>query len=196
MNKVPSDKRFIETHGIQKPIVLGHSMGGKTAMTFAVKYPDLLEKLIVVDIAPRGYPVHHDVILEGLFSINLDSLESRQEADQQLARFVPDMGTRQFLLKNLTRNSEGQFEWRINLKVINDTIQIIGKGMDKGLSEALPTLFIRGLKSHYIKDEDFDLIYQLFPGAQIESVANAGHWVHAEKPQELIGLVRGFLGKV
>jgi len=164
-------------------------------MTFAVNHPDKFKKLIVVDIAPKTYGLHHDSILEGLNSINLSTLSSRKEAEDQLASYVPDLGTRQFLLKNLARDNDGKFTWKLNLNTISENIETIGLGLEKGLSKPKPVLFIRGRKSNYIKDEDFDKIYSMFPGSKIETIENAGHWVHAEQPQELLRMVKEFINK-
>ena len=185
--------KFIQEHEVHEPHILGHSMGGKTAMWFAAQYTDLWDKLIVVDIGPKAYPVHHRTILDGLMSINMDTLSSRNEADQQLAKYVPELGVRQFLLKNLARNGQG-FQWKINLPVINDTIEIIGEGMEERMVTEKKVLFARGAKSDYVKDEDMPLIKTLFPNADLETVEGAGHWIHAEKPREMLALVNRFLG--
>lgn len=184
---------FIEEHGIENPSILGHSMGGKTAMNFAINHADKWDKLIVVDIAPRAYPVHHDTILKGLKSIDVDNLKSRGEADKQLAEYVKDMGTRQFLLKNLARKSDGGFEWKINLPVIDKKIEAMGEGIEQQLAIEKDVLFIRGEKSDYIQDRDNILIVQLFPNSEVKTVKNAGHWVHAEQPKALLEMVTEFL---
>ncbi|ELR70727.1 Putative esterase/lipase ybfF [Fulvivirga imtechensis AK7] len=185
---------FINEHGIEKPYILGHSMGGKTAMKFAITHADMWKKLIVVDIAPKAYPVRHDTILEGLKSIDVTNLKSRGDADRQLANYVSDLGTRQFLLKNLSRKSDGGFEWKINLPVIDKNIEAMGEGIEDRLAIEREVLFIRGEKSDYIQDKDNILIVQLFPNSEVKTVKNAGHWVHAEQPEVLIGMVREFLG--
>jgi esterase len=123
-------------------------MGGKTAMNFAVKYPDQLGKLIIVDIVPKAYPVHHDHILDGLHDIDIDALTSRSEADTLLSKQVPEPAVRQFLLKNLYRTSEGKFQWRINLKAIDNHIVEIGDGMQYPGTFQGPTLFINGARSN------------------------------------------------
>lgn len=184
---------FIEEHGIENPSILGHSMGGKTAMNFAINHADKWDKLIVVDIAPRAYPVHHDTILKGLKSIDVDNLKSRGEADKQLSEYVKDMGTRQFLLKNLARKSDGGFEWKINLPVIDKKIEAMGEGIEQQLAIEKDVLFIRGEKSDYIQDRDNILIVQLFPNSEVKTVKNAGHWVHAEQPKALLEMVTEFL---
>ena len=167
-------------------------MGGKTAMLFALDHQEAFDKLIVVDIGPKAYPVHHRTILDGLLSINLSTLGSRGEADRQLAKYIPEMGVRQFLLKNLGRTANG-FEWKVNLSVINEKIEIIGRGTEGKLLTDKKVLFIRGASSHYILDEDIGLIKDTFPTATLETVENAGHWVHAENPREVIDLVKNFL---
>ncbi|UII28120.1 alpha/beta fold hydrolase [Fulvivirga maritima] len=184
---------FIEKHELDKPFILGHSMGGKAAMKFSVNYSDEWEKMIVVDIAPKAYPVHHDKILAGLKSIDLDAIKSRGDADKQLAEHVPDLGTRQFLLKNLARNDSGGYKWKLNLEVIDKNIEAIGEGQEDRLAIEKEVLFIRGGKSDYVKDSDIILITQLFPNAEVKTIAGAGHWVHAEKSKEVIELILDFL---
>lgn len=185
-------KQFIDSKGIEDPHVLGHSMGGKTAMTFATTNPDSIDKLIVADIGPQSYPVHHTSILKGLFSIDLQSIKSRKEADEQLTQYISEMGIRQFLLKNLTR-SGSDFAWRINLPVIAQSIEQIGKGLNQNTSYTNPALFVRGEKSDYVKDSDFNLIHSTFTNCKLETVLGAGHWLHAEKPQEFYDIVMNYL---
>lgn len=185
---------FVEQHKLQDPIILGHSMGGKVAMNFAVQHPDKLSKLIVADIAPKAYPPHHDAILEGLRSIDLNTLQSRNDADAILAQKEDDVGTRMFLLKNLYRKEDNTFGWRLNIDAIEANLPGI---LDQVVSDTpfnKPTLFIRGGNSRYIKPEqDTAEIQTLFPQARIETIENTGHWLHAEKPQEFFALVNQFL---
>jgi esterase len=185
-------KDFIVQHHINQPIIMGHSMGGKAAMNFAVKYPQMLDKLIVVDIAPKPYTVRHDQIVEGLKSIPIETLQSRTEADTILAEYVPEVDVRQFLLKNLTRKSEGGFEWKLNLPVIDENMSRIFEGMQYSGTFDKPTLFVRGKRSNYISDEDENAIRQLFPKSTIVTM-DTGHWVQAEKPQEFVETVLAFL---
>lgn len=185
--------KFIEQHQIEQPILMGHSMGGKVAMHVALEYPHLLSKLIVVDICPKYYPVHHDRILEGLTSINLHTITSRQEADEQLARYERSSTVRAFLLKNLYRTEEGNFAWRLNLPVINDQIENVGEAIQTNTVFERPVLFINGAKSDYINKEDTALIHQFFPGAVVETISGAGHWVHAEKPEEFLSIINNFI---
>ena len=183
---------FIQEHNLKDPIILGHSMGGKAAMNFAVRYPHLLSNLIVVDMVPKAYPVHHDKILEGLKSIQLDQLNGRTEADTQLARFVPENDVRQFLLKNLARKSSGGFEWRINLKAIDENIEAMGVDLLSSGKYDGPSLFIKGKKSHYYVDGDEARILSIFPGAMFATM-DTGHWVQAEKPEEFAQVVLNYL---
>lgn len=185
-------KKFIDDHNLEKPEILGHSMGGKTAMAFALKHTDQFSKLIIVDIAPKAYPVHHDKILEALKAVDLSKLESREQADEILAEHIPEEDVRLFLLKNLKRTSEG-FQWKLNLKAIEENLDRIGEGIEARLTTEKPVLFVRGSKSDYIRDKDIIFIVQIFPTASVETIEGAGHWVHAEKPKELLDLVAGFL---
>lgn len=182
---------FIKENNIAQPIVLGHSMGGKVAMNYALSHPGKLEKLIIVDISPRGYKIHHDQILEGLKSIDLGSLESRKEADDQLAKYVPNVGERQFLLKSLSRTGDG-FEWKINVAAIDNNIGLIVGEID-GEPNPVPTLFIDGENSNYIRDIDLPIIKKLFPDSQVVTIKNAGHWVHAEQPEAFLETLMAFL---
>ncbi len=187
-------KEFVNDHSIEKFSLIGHSLGGKTAMLFATEYPTLVDKLIIVDIAPKQYPVHHDTIIEGLKSIDLTTLKSRGDADKALTPYVPVLGIRQFLLKNLKRTPEG-FGWKINLEVIEKEIIEVGKALPQNAVFNKPTLFIRGGMSNYIIEDDMELIRKHFPTANLVTVKGASHWVHAEKPQEFLDEVNQFLHK-
>ncbi|MBL7872912.1 MAG: alpha/beta fold hydrolase [Cyclobacteriaceae bacterium] len=185
---------FINEHNLKKVNIIGHSMGGKAAMNFAVKYPERVKKLIVVDIVPKAYPVHHDNILEGLLSIDLSHLSSRTEADDLLSKYLPELDVRQFLLKNLYRTSDGGFGWRPNLKAIDDHIKEIGEGMQYDGQYEGPTLFIVGARSTYFKMGDENLLQQVFPAYKLVTL-DSGHWVQAEKPKEFAETVIPFLVK-
>ncbi|HOX83019.1 MAG TPA: alpha/beta fold hydrolase [Chryseolinea sp.] len=185
---------FVQDHQLKDPIVIGHSMGGKTAMNFAIAHPDKLSKLIVVDIAPRAYNLEHYTIAEGLKAIDLTALSSRNDADVALSKYVEEADVRQFLLKNLQRKTEGGFSWKINLKVITAKLSNVGVDLHyKGVFEG-PTLFIRGQRSNYVKDTDWKHITEVFPSATLETM-EAGHWVQAEKPQEFVEVVSKWLSK-
>ncbi|HSZ25756.1 MAG TPA: alpha/beta fold hydrolase [Cytophagaceae bacterium] len=184
---------FIQQHQLMNPILIGHSMGGKTVMKYAADYPNEFSKMIVVDISPRYYPPHHQSILEGLSAISLETLESRQEADDILKKFEPVLGVRQFLLKNLYRNEQNRFDWRMNFKIIKSKIENIGEALDESAKITRPTLFIRGANSTYIQERDTTLIKTIFSDVQIATVEGAGHWVQAEKPKEFLEVVKNFL---
>ena len=183
---------FLIEHQIIDPIILGHSMGGKTAMQFAMNYPNKLSKLIVADIAPKTYSVHHSNIIDGLLSIDLGAINTRKGADEQLSKTIDDFSTRQFLLKNLYWIEKNKLAWRFNLPVINSEIEIIGQGLENIEVFEKPTLFIHGEKSNYIKESDFDTIKDIFPNTGIKTL-NTGHWIHAEKPTEFLQIVSSFL---
>ena len=181
---------FMQGQDLNGAVLIGHSMGGKVAMHYACLHPDRLNRLVVIDIAPRYYPVHHRVILDALLGVDLAALQNRQQADEQLARHIAETDVRQFLLKNLYRTDGGTFAWRFDLATINGQIENVGEVLPNGFVFHKPTQFIRGELSHYIKDADMELILRQFPEARLETVAGAGHWVHAEKPAELLALLR------
>lgn len=185
-------EEFFDDHNIEEAFVIGHSMGGKAAMNFALAHPDKVDKLIVVDISPRSYDLEHYVILEGLNAIPIDTLTSRNEADEILSTYVTDADVRQFLLKNLQRKAEGGFSWKINLPVISKKLANIGVDLQYPCVFEKPTLFIRGNKSNYVSDQDIVRIQEVFPLATIETM-NTGHWVQAEKPQEFVTVVTRWL---
>lgn len=184
---------FIEQNNLEEPVVLGHSMGGKTSMYLANQFPELVGALISVDMAPRVYQPGHNDIFEALFSVEFDRVKSRSDADEQIADLIPQLGVRQFLLKNLKRKENGSYEWKFNLPAIH-------QAYDKMVSEFVelqkfekPTLFIKGENSGYIRDKDEELIKLIYPNAQVVGIENAGHWVHAEQPAIFYKVVSDFL---
>jgi pimeloyl-ACP methyl ester carboxylesterase len=184
---------FMEQNWIYKAHILGHSMGGKTAMEFTLSYPDMVNKLIAVDIAPKTYPPGHNEIFDALFAIDLKTLKNRQEAETLLEKKVPVYATRQFLLKSLSRSLDGGFEWKLNLPVIfRDYEKILHAPTAQGVFSG-PSLFIRGGQSDYVLDSDWPTVLRYFPAAQLETIANSSHWVHAEAPETLLQLVKSFL---
>ena len=183
---------FMDEQFLSEAIILGHSMGGKTAMKFAQRYPDMVEKLIVVDIAPRRYPVHHHTILEALSAVDLENTGSRKEAEEVLKQYIHEFGVRQFLLKNLYWKERGKLAWRFNLPVIKENIVGMGEEVMDRIFEG-STLFIRGDKSDYVTDEYIPEIEAGFPDSKLVTIANAGHWVHAEQPQPFLQAVLDFL---
>jgi len=186
-------KQYCNHHNINDMLLLGHSMGGKTAMLFAALYPELVSKLIVADISPRFYPVHHDAILEGLSSLNFEEITSRKEAEIQLSNYVKDIGTRQFLLKNIYRISPSVLGLRINLKVLKTNVYEVGEALPSNLNFQKDSLFLRGDKSEYISTQDEALIKHQFPAAVVQTISNAGHWLHAENPVEFFDSVCAFI---
>ena len=186
-------KAYCSHHNLKDIILLGHSMGGKTAMLFAALYPEIVSKLIVADIAPRFYPVHHDAILEGLSSLDFEQITSRKEAEIQLSKYVQDVGTRQFLLKNIYRISSNALGLRINLKALRTNVFEVGEALPTTLNFQKDTLFLRGDKSEYISTQDEPLIKHQFPSAIIKTISNAGHWLHAENPVEFYNRVCAFI---
>ncbi|GIV31620.1 MAG: alpha/beta hydrolase [Saprospiraceae bacterium] len=187
-------RAFMENHWMfDGAAVMGHSMGGKVAMQLALTYPELVQKLIVVDIAPRRYQDHHSHIIQALLELHPETLPDREAAEAKLAQTIADPAVRQFLLKNLTRRKEGGYEFKMNLQALHKHYDDIlapvhGKRPYEG-----PTLFIKGELSPYIQPEDEQSIRQLFPRAEIRTVKGAGHWVHADQPDALLDLVRHFL---
>ncbi len=178
--------------GVQKFHLMGHSMGGKAAMNFASRFPNFLDKLVVVDIGPKYYAPHHQQIFRGFNAIDLKTLNSRNEAEEAMSHEIPDFGVRQFILKNLKRTDEG-FAWKINIPVLEKNIERVGEAISVDKPVQVPTLFINGSKSNYIQEEDMTSINEMFPNAKLKTVEGAGHWVHAEKPKELFSVLFDFL---
>ncbi len=176
---------------IKNPILIGHSMGGKTVMQFAANYSNFL-KIIVVDIAPRYYPTHHNHILAGLNAIPIRDLKSRKEAEEIFSSYVSDLAETQFILKNLYRTDEG-FDWRINIPVIAKNIYQVGSEIPFSKPVVKPALFIRGGDSSYITDEDQIQIKNNFLNAEFVTIEGANHWVHATRPVEFIDNILQFI---
>ncbi len=172
--------------------IIGHSMGGKATMRLSQLRPDLLQKIVIVDIGPKGYPIHHDTILEGLHAINFNLVKTRGAADEVISKYISAPDVKMFLLKNLYWKEKGQLAWRINLPVISDNMEKIVAAIPKDVV-GTPTLFIRGEKSNYIVEEDYNEIFNQFINSDIETIYNAGHWIHAENPFDFYQLVIDFL---
>lgn len=188
-------RHFMESHWMFGASIIGHSMGGKTAMQFALDHPDMVKKLVVVDISPKAYPGSHHDIFDALLSLELDKMETRQEADRQLARLIHEEDIRLFLMKNLTRRKEGGYELKINLPVLHKHYEDVLAAVSGDHPYEGPALFIKGGRSRHMQPGDEVLIKQLFPAAVIETIGHAGHWVHAEAPGDLLELVKNFLSK-
>ncbi|MGL1885354.1 MAG: alpha/beta fold hydrolase [Reichenbachiella sp.] len=185
-------EKLIDELELVNPILLGHSMGGKTVMQYAAFHDAKIDRLIVADIGPKFYPPHHKTILDGLSAVNIDALQSRQEADEFLSSYVSDIGIRTFLLKNLNRSSEG-FSWKMNLPVLADNIEKIGEELSRHLPIETGSLFIRGGNSDYILDEDWSSIEEIFENSELATIEGVGHWLHAERPSEFYDLIMKFL---
>ncbi|MBT8260697.1 MAG: alpha/beta fold hydrolase [Bacteroidia bacterium] len=174
-------------------VLLGHSMGGKTAMQFAARYPQMLSKLIVADIAPKFYPRHHQAILKGLSALNFDEIETRKEAEVILSNYVLHKPTRQFLLKNVYWVEPGKLALRLNLIALIDNIDEVGEALPAHLKYEGETMFLKGDRSEYITTEDEIEIKRQFPNVVFETLENAGHWLHAENPESFFNSVINFI---
>ncbi len=186
-------KLYCKEHNLENIILLGHSMGGKVAMKAAANFPNLIKRLIIADIAPKNYAPHHSDIINGLKSLDFDTITKRSQADEQLALRIPDFGTRQFLLKSLYRVDKKRFGWRFNLEVLGNSQVMVG--LQDPIQEQIhiPTLFVRGGKSGYIDNNDLVIIDHAFAKADLKTIPNAGHWLHAEQPELFFKTVTKFL---
>jgi pimeloyl-ACP methyl ester carboxylesterase len=177
-------KQYMDHHHLEDAILLGHSMGGKTTMLFACRYPHLTKKLLVADIAPKFYPPHHQDIINALTALEIKNIGSRNEADEQLSQHINNVGIRQFLLKNLYWEEKGVLGFRFNLGVLSEKMEEIGENIGSTDTYKGPTLFLRGDRSEYIVADDLTVIKRHFPLATLETIENAGHWLHAENPKQ------------
>jgi len=184
---------FCNSQKINKSVIIGHSMGGKTAMKFSLLFPEKVEKLIVVDIAPKKYLPDFKDIMDGYNYLNLDSFKNRSEIDNYFKDYVSDIFLRSFLLKNIYRNKDGKFRLRINLKVLEKKITEIGSFNTENLVFQKPTAFIKGSKSNYIKVNDENLIKKCFPKYSLHEIPKAGHWVHYDNPSMFEKIVKGLI---
>ena len=185
-------KAYIKDNNLQDTSIIGHSLGGKLAMQLAVSEPQLISKLIIVDISPRFYPIHHDKIIEGLQSLDFSKLKSRSEADTVLSNYIEENDVRQFLLKSMHWKEKGVLDFRFNLTAISANIANVGEALKEGSTFEKPTLFLKGENSNYINDNDEDLIFTHFPNAEIENISESGHWLHAENPTHFFETVMRF----
>jgi len=177
-------KKYIDHYQLESCILLGHSMGGKTAMQFALNFPELIDKLIVADIAPKTYPAHHQYILKALSEVDFTKQKSRKEIEVILSNYIPESGVIQFLMKNIYRKEKNELAYRFNLSVLSKKYNEVVTTFQSSSTFNKPTLFIKGSKSNYITKDDIVLIEQNFINSTIEEIQNAGHWIHAEQPQE------------
>ena len=200
-------KNFMDEQSIEKAIIVGHSMGGKAAMNFALKYPEKINALIIVDISPRNYREHrnfnmlaghHRDILNAMTEMDLASLKSREEAEKIMFKKFPDERLTNFLLKNLKRTREGNFYWALNIDSISKNMEEILSGFSEeeiksktGIT-GFPVLFMKGELSSYLNKEDFEFIEKIFPATHLETIKDAGHWMHAEQQDAFIKAILDF----
>lgn len=188
-------KAFMEVQGIAKASLLGHSMGGKTIMGFANQHPEMIDKLIIADISARQYTWNYDTIFEALYNVKLDEVKQRGDAERMLREKIAEEGMLQFLLKSLDRNPDGRYEWKMNLDVLYQQFNEVIKGIELNGKFEFPTLVIRGGKSKYVEEKDLVYFSEHFSNLEVVTIANAGHWLHAEAPKEFLDAVRHFLNK-
>jgi esterase len=185
-------REFVEERSLAQAFFLGHSMGGKVAMQFAGQYPEMVEKLVVVDIAPKAYPPTHKSLLAALRAVDLRAAKNFSDIDAALSASIPEAAVRQFLIKNLTRDERG-FHWRIALDAIMQNYDALTQAVIVEPPFNKPACFIRAGRSNFVADEDSALIRKSFPQAEIKTIASAGHWVHTDAADEFYKTVTSFL---
>ncbi len=198
---------FMDHHGLEKAIIIGHSMGGKTAVFLSESNPERIEALVVIDIAPFAYEEDssgkqaeiHRMIMDAMMKVDFSKASSREDVEAQLAEKIASPRIRGFLLKNVVRNKDHTFRWRLNVPVLRKNLEGMLSGIDpekyRGGEEiaGFPVLFIRGEKSDYISDDDILIIQQIYPMARVTTLPDAGHWLHVEQPELLVKTIRYFL---
>lgn len=184
---------YMSRNNLNDVYLLGHSMGGKVAMCTALRHPDRISKLIVADILPKQYPYKYGGIIEGMKTMPLSEFTRRSEADDFLQSYIPHQGERIFVLKNLYRLSEGGFGMRCNIHALEANMDKLLAGWAPGDLCTTDTLFVRGGQSRYIPLDDVDCISRHFATASLETIENAGHWLHADAPQEFLSIIDRFL---
>lgn len=185
--------RFMEGQWLHRASVLGHSMGGKVAMQLALQYPEMIEKLIIVDIAPRAYPPRHDDVIGAMQSLDPGEADTRSVMQTHLESQLKDQATIAFLMKNLARRKEGGFQWKMNLPTLVTNYSEVGKEITGTEPFTEDTLFIKGARSDYITDDDWPDVLKLFPNAKLVKIPDAGHWVHADQPEAVLKELMSFL---
>jgi pimeloyl-ACP methyl ester carboxylesterase len=184
------------TIGLERINLAGHSMGGKTALCIAAKKPELIHKLMIIDIGPKYYPPHHQGVFEAIDAAEATGLQSRKEAEIAMMKALPETGTVQFLLKNLYWKTTEKLGWRFNLPVIRENIEIVGAANNlEGFSPNIPIMFLRGEHSHYVKEEDMEEILTKIPKAVFRTISGAGHWLHADNPSETVSAMEAWFRK-
>ena len=184
---------YLDAHNIQKANLLGHSLGGKAVMQFAINFPERVEKLIVVDISPKAYPPHHQGIIKALQSVDFNKVESRQDVENVLGEYIHEKFVIQFLMKNLYWTEDKKLAWRFNLETLaSKYTEFVSNAIKFGVFSG-PTLFIAGANSNYILPQDEFLIRQQFPNYKLIKIKNAAHWVQANNPVDFNAAVKDFL---
>lgn len=196
--------KFCKQHNLDSIYLIGHSMGGKAAITFTLQHPGITKKLICVDISPYSYIgldhfedqiAFHQKILDTFLSAPIANTTSRKAVDDYFARNISNAHIRKFLLKNLKRNNNGEFYWQLNISTLMSSLEYVidaAPPVKLGAQSYIPTLFIRGELSPYITPEDIDVIPDVFPNAIHETFENSGHWLHAEYPEKFIQSTKNF----
>ncbi len=180
-------------HNIEKFSLLGHSMGGNVSMLFAQKFPEIIEKIIIVDIIPKKYKSHHNEIMDGLKSIDFKSKKSRREVDDHMSNYIQDDRVKQFLLKNLYWIDKENLGLKINIDVLYEFKDKLSLELQNNLNYQKPTMFLYGDLSPYVKNSDLPILKSYFTNIQIFKVPQAGHWVHADNPSFFLDRVINFL---
>ncbi|MBS9766617.1 MAG: alpha/beta fold hydrolase [Flavobacteriaceae bacterium] len=184
---------YIEHYDLKEVVLLGHSMGGKTAMLFSVTYPEKVSKLVVADISPRYYQPHHNLILKALNSVDFSVQKTRKEVEEVLRNYIKEEGVLMFLLKNVYSKTKEQLAFRFNLKSLTNNNSEVGEGLPSFTVFEKETLFLKGENSEYITQEDMPLISAHFPNSSVKTIENAGHWLHAEQPKRFLEVFLGFV---
>jgi len=199
---------FMELHAIEKAVIIGHSMGGKTAMFFAVAWPEKVQLLVVVDISPGSYKsltrstpqsADHMNIITAMLGVDFSQVNDREDVSRMLSESIPSERVRQFLLKNIRRNAEGGYEWRLNIQALHDQLPMIMDGLDpkpymngNGVT-GFPVLFVRAGQSGYISVDDISTIKTIFPMSELVTIPSADHWIHVQQPELLIKTIEYFI---
>jgi len=184
---------FVSDQGLDSVHLVGHSMGGKVAMNYALRYPDKVKSLVVLDIGVKYYPPRHDYIFQALSGMDLARFNSRNEIDEYLSDHIHSFPIRQFLIKNIKRDQNEGFSWKMNLAAIRKNYEKVTEWVPTGNSYSGRTLFVRGANSSFILMDDWPGIREIFPSAKLITIPGTGHWIHAEKPYELLKILRSFL---
>lgn len=187
---------LIENLGLSSVAIIGHSMGGKVAMELALQYPQFVDKLVIVDIAPVAYSDgidSHKRVIEGMKALNLGEIKSRDKAERFLTAYIEEEATRKFILTNLIHTKGGGYEWRLNLDAIDKNYGDLRKKPTGVKPYESSILFVKGALSNYINAENEAEILNLFPNAQVKIILQAGHWLHVDKPQVFQKIAFDFL---